>query len=128
MENNQMRWITYACLLVLFLVPAESKAKPTDFTELEKLVPEELKQRNTPGVVIAIVSGDRVVYQKAFGVANIETGAPMLPEMLFRLGSTTKMFTAAALLTLAEKNKIKLNEPIGTQIKGLNPKIASVTP
>jgi hypothetical protein len=36
----------------------------------------------------------------------------MQPEMLFRLGSTTKMFTAAALLTLAENNKIKMNEPI----------------
>src|SRR6185295_8763701 len=128
MENNQMRWITYACLLVLFLVPAESKAKPTDFTELEKLVPEELKERNTPGVVIAIVSGDRVVYQKAFGVANIETGAPMLPEMLFRLGSTTKMFTAAALVSLSEQNKINLNEPIGNRMKGLDARIAALTP
>src|SRR5262245_38940472 len=108
-----MRWIKYACLLLLFLVPAKLTAKPPDFTELEKLVPEELKERSTPGAVIAIVSGDRVVYQKAFGVANIETGAAMQPEMLFRLGSTTKMFTAAALVSLAEQNKINLNEPIG---------------
>ena len=97
-----MTWIKCACLvLLLFLVPPTSIAKPPDFTELEKLVPEELRERNTPGAVIAIVSGDRVVYQKAFGLANIETGAPMQPEMLFRLGSTTKMFTAAALVTLA---------------------------
>jgi CubicO group peptidase (beta-lactamase class C family) len=123
-----MRWIKYACLLLLLLAPAELNAKPTDFTELEKLVPEELKERNTPGAVIAIVSGDRVVYQKAFGVANIETGAPMLPEMLFRLGSTTKMFTAAALVSLSEQNKINLNEPIGNRVKGLDARIAALTP
>jgi CubicO group peptidase (beta-lactamase class C family) len=114
-------------LLLLLFVTTPAHANP-DFSELEKLVPEELKQRNTPGAVIAIVSGDRVVYQKAFGVANIETGAPMQPEMLFRLGSTTKMFTAAALVSLSEQNKINLNEPIGNRVKGLNEKIAALTP
>lgn len=105
-----------------------SSPPPIDFTELDKLVAEELKQKNTPGAVITVVSGDQVVYQKAFGVANVETNAPMQTEMLFRLGSTTKMFTAAALVTLAENNKIKMNEPIGDRIKGLNPSIARTTP
>ena len=72
--------------------------------------------------------GDRVVYQKAFGVANVETNTPMQAEMLFRLGSTTKMFTAAAMVTLAEQGKLKLNEPIGTLVKGLNERVAQVTP
>jgi CubicO group peptidase (beta-lactamase class C family) len=52
----------------------------------------------------------------------------MQPEMLFRLGSTTKMFTAAALLTLAEQNKINLDEPIGNRVKGLSAKLAKATP
>src|SRR5687768_9067280 len=134
----------FCCLLILclfFVVQATAKPRVSltadkamkppqsiDFSELDRLVPEELKETKTPGAVIAVVSGNQVVYQKAFGVANVETNAPMQPEMLFRLGSTTKMFTAAALLTLAEKEKIKLNEPIGERVKGLNPKIAKVTP
>ena len=121
-----IRTLKLALLLLLF-VAGPTQAKP-DFAELEKLVPEELKERNTPGAVIAIVSGDRVVYQKAFGIANAETGALMQPEMLFRLGSTTKMFTAAALVSLAEQNKINLNEPIGNRVKGLNAKIGALTP
>src|SRR5688500_17038614 len=108
-----------ALCLTLLVIPATVKPQSIDFSELDKLVPEELKEKNTPGAVIAVVSGDRVIYQKAFGVANVETATPMQPEMLFRLGSTTKMFTAAALLTLAEKNKIKFNEPVGTHVKGL---------
>src|SRR4029079_4996648 len=99
-----------------------------DFSELDKLVPAELKERNTPGAVIVVIMGDRVVYQKAFGVANVETNAPMQTDMLFRLGSTTKMFTAAALVALAEQDKIKLKEPIGSRVKGLNARIGQLTP
>lgn len=128
----------FCCLMFvgLAVVVTESNAKPDkptnsappiDFSELDKLVTEELKEKNTPGAVITVVSGDQVVYQKAFGVANAETNAPMQPEMLFRLGSTTKMFTAAALLTLAENDKIKVNEPIGNRVKGLSAKVASAT-
>ena len=127
----------FCCLIALCFAVfvTESIAKPgakpvraVDFSELDKLVPAELKEKNTPGAVIAIVSGDQVVYQKAFGVANVETNAAMQPEMLFRLGSTTKMFTAAALLTLAEKDKIKMNEPIGNRVKGLSTRVGQVTP
>ena len=114
--------------LILLVLGVFINALAVDFSELDKLVPEELKQKNTPGAVIVVISGDQVVYQKAFGVANVETNAPMQTEMLFRLGSTTKMFTAAALVSLAEKDKIKLNDPIGTKVKGLDPKIAAVTP
>ena len=125
-----MKQIARACLILLCLsvFVSQPAAKPIDFSELDKLVPAELKEKNTPGAVITVVSGDQVVYQKAFGVANVETDAEMQPEMLFRLGSTTKMFTAAALLTLAEKDKINFNEPIGNRVKGLSPKIARATP
>jgi len=128
---REICWLVVFCL-GLFITQAIAKPKAVkpaiDFTELDKLIPAELKEKNTPGTVITVISGDQIVYQKAFGVANIETNAEMQPEMLFRLGSTTKMFTAAALLTLAENNKIKMNEPIGNRVKGLNARLGQVTP
>lgn len=64
-----------------------SRSTPVvDFSELDKLIPTELKEKNSPGAVITVISGDSIVYQKAFGVANIETNAEMKTEMLFRLG------------------------------------------
>ncbi|HEV7859924.1 MAG TPA: serine hydrolase domain-containing protein [Pyrinomonadaceae bacterium] len=93
---------------------AAARPVPVDYTELEKVIQEELKATGTPGAAISIVNGDRVVYAKGFGVSNIETGAPVTTDMLFRLGSTTKMFTGAALVTLAAQRKLKLDEPIGT--------------
>jgi CubicO group peptidase (beta-lactamase class C family) len=123
-----MKQIVQACSIVLCLALTHAAAKPLDFSELDKLVPSELKEKNTPGAVITVISGDQIVYKKAFGVANVETNAEMQPEMLFRLGSTTKMFTAAALLTLVQNNKIKLDEPIGNRVKGLDARVGSVTP
>jgi CubicO group peptidase (beta-lactamase class C family) len=73
------------------------------------------------------VRGDRVIFAKTFGTANVETGEPVRPEMLFRLGSTTNMFTATALVGLALEGKLDLNAPVGTYIGGLPPKISQVT-
>jgi CubicO group peptidase (beta-lactamase class C family) len=107
---------------------AAARQKPqTDFRELERVALEELKETNTPGAAIAVISGDRVIFAKGLGVANTETNAPVTPEMLFRLGSTTKMFTSAALVGLAEQGKLKLDDPIGNYIRDLHPKLAQVT-
>lgn len=47
--------------------------------------------------------------------------------MLFRLGSTTKMFTGAASVTLAERGRVKLDAPIGQFVKGIPPKLSRVS-
>src|SRR6266496_5107103 len=84
-------------LLLRLASPAFAKPQRVDFTQLEKVALEELKETNTPGAAVAVVSDDRQVFAKGFGVANIETGAPVMPDTLFRIGSVTKMFTAAVL-------------------------------
>jgi CubicO group peptidase (beta-lactamase class C family) len=98
-----------------------------DFTALDQTVRKELARTHVPGVSIAIVRGNQMVYSKGFGTANIETGEAVRPDMLFRLGSTTKMLTAAALVGLSFEGKIDLNAPIGRYIGGLTPGIAAIT-
>jgi CubicO group peptidase (beta-lactamase class C family) len=121
-------FVPVVMFLALVLSLQASRAQQADnFTELEKVALDELKATKTPGAAIAIVRGEQIVYTKGFGTSNIETGAPITPDMLFRLGSTTKMFTAAALVKLAEDGKLKLDEPIGKYAKGLSPKISQVT-
>ena len=114
-------------VLFVLLLCQLTFAQSPDFTELEKIISAELQATNTPGASIAIVRGDQVIYAKGFGTSNVETNAPVTPDMLFRLGSTTKMFTAAALVQLAEQGKLKLDEPMGKYAKGLSPKIATLT-
>lgn len=99
----------------------------TQFGELERVVLAELSETNAPGAAIGIVSGDQLIFAKGFGTSNVETGAPVSPDTLFRLGSTTKMFTAAALVRLADEGRVRLDEPIGIYASGLDPAIAGIT-
>jgi CubicO group peptidase (beta-lactamase class C family) len=65
-----------------------------------------------PGVVVAVARRGKVVYQKAFGVANRETREPMRADALFRLYSMTKPVASVALLTLYEQGKFRLTDPL----------------
>src|SRR5689334_21045372 len=121
------RAIGFLVLLLCTAVSTFAQQQAFDFSSLETVAREELQQTRAPGAAIAIVLGDRIIYAKGFGVANVETEEAVRPEMLFRLGSTTKMFTAATLVTLAEQGKINLKEPIGKYVQGLSPQIAQLT-
>lgn len=112
---------------VLALSSAGAQTKAVDFGALDETVNAELKERRTPGAGVAVVVGDRVVYAKGYGVQSVESSEPVTPDTIFRMGSTTKMLTAAALVTLADKGKIKLDAPIGDFVKNLNPAVAKVT-
>ncbi len=65
-----------------------------------------------PGMLISITRGDKVIYEKAKGHANIDTKEPMDLKMRFRIGSLTKTFTATVLLQLVDEKKLKLDESI----------------
>jgi CubicO group peptidase (beta-lactamase class C family) len=117
-----------AFIIVALTCPVAAQSRVTDFRELERTVESELKERDTPGASIAITLGDEVIYARGFGVGSVEDGKEVTPETLFRLGSTTKMMTAAALVTLAARGRLKLDLAIADQVKGLDPRIGSVTP
>jgi len=117
-------------ILISILKPSRrvlAQQQKTDFTPLEKAIADELKDIGAPGAAVVLVSGEQIVYAKGFGVASIEATIPMTPATLFRLGATTRMFTATALTMLAEEGKIGLHEPVGHYIKGLSPKLSQVT-
>ena len=115
------------CFIFIALCVLPLAAQQPRFAELDAVVQAELEQTKTPGAVVAIVQGDKIVYNKGFGVANIESKQPVTPDMLFRIGSMTKMYTAATLLTLAEEGKLDLHAPIGKYLSGLPPRLSAVT-
>jgi CubicO group peptidase (beta-lactamase class C family) len=98
-----------------------------DIPALETSARQELTATKTPGAAIAIVQDGRLIYAHGLGTSDIETGAPVTPETLFRLGSTTKMLTAAAVASLAADGKLSFEDPVGKYIQGLDPAIAALT-
>jgi D-alanyl-D-alanine carboxypeptidase len=77
----------------------------------DNLVQEAYKP-NEPGAAVIIVRDGEVIYRKGQGLANLELGIPIEPDMVFRIGSLTKQFTAVAILMLAEQGKLALNDSI----------------
>jgi CubicO group peptidase (beta-lactamase class C family) len=104
-----------------------AQTQPFDFAELEKTIADELAATQTPGASVAIVAGDKVLYAKGFGTTSVEGGNPVTADTLFRMGSTTKMFTAAALVALAQQGKISLDAPLGNYLKDLPPRVSGLT-
>lgn len=112
----------------LVLVAAPVRAQTTNWDALERTTAEVMRTTKTPGMQIAIVRGDSIVYARGFGVADIETGAPMTPDLLAQVGSLTKSFTAALVLSLAQQRAIDLRTPIGRYVAGLRERIGGLTP
>lgn len=65
-----------------------------------------------PGVAVIVTQAGEVIYRKGYGIANLELGVSIEPDMVFRLGSISKQFTAVAALMLMEQGKLGLDDPI----------------
>jgi CubicO group peptidase (beta-lactamase class C family) len=107
---------------------AAQTAAPAFAPRLDSLIASEMARTKTPGVQIAVVVDGKLAYAKGYGVADIETGRPVTTHTLFRVGSVTKMVTAATLTQLQADGKVDLQAPIGqyvTEIAGKQ--VANVT-
>jgi len=67
---------------------------------------------NAPGATFLISKNGNIIYQKAFGLANLELNVPMETDNVFEIGSMTKQFTAVSILMLIEKEKLNLDDEI----------------
>jgi CubicO group peptidase (beta-lactamase class C family) len=82
-----------------------------DFAAIDRYVEDEMRAQRIPGLALGIVQGDQIVHLKGFGVAD-PGGRVVTPQTPFIIGSTTKSFTALAIMQLVEAGKIELDAPI----------------
>jgi CubicO group peptidase (beta-lactamase class C family) len=70
-----------------------------------------VERKEVPGVVALVTDRERVLYQGAFGVADVATGRPLAADALFRIASMTKAVTSLALMQLVEQGRLGLDDP-----------------
>lgn len=92
--------------------------------DLESLVDPifsgQMEKLHIPGAVISIVKDGRIIFTKGYGVADIEKKTPVIPDQtIFRIGSITKVFTATAVMQMADKGKIKLTDDVNKYLRGV---------
>ena len=80
-----------------------------------------------PAVQIAVSERGRVIYSAAFGVTDRESATPATPRSVLQIASLTKQFTAAAILLLAERGALTLDDRIETFVPEFDPAGATIT-
>ena len=93
-------------------------------TALDTSLRSAVERKDVPGVVALITDRKGVIYQGAFGVADVATGRPLTSDALFRIASMTKPVTSLALMQLVEQGKIGLDDPAEKYLPELaNPQV-----
>ena len=87
------------------------KKGPPITASFDSILTKEFKPTE-PGATAIVVRKGEVIYKKAIGLADMELNVPLQPDMIFRIGSITKQFTAVAILQLAEQGKLSLQDDI----------------
>src|SRR5579864_413938 len=102
-----MRARFLAGLFLLF--PAAAMAAEPPVTRMEQVIQANVAAKRFMGAVL-VVKDDKIVLDKGYGSADLEWNIPNTPATKFRLGSITKQFTAASILLLEERGKLKVSD------------------
>ena len=81
-----------------------------DLQAVDSFLQAQVKANRLPGLAVAIVQGDEIIFAKGYGEAA--PGVPVTPQTQFYIGSTTKGFTALAVMQLVEQGKLELDAPV----------------
>jgi CubicO group peptidase (beta-lactamase class C family) len=116
------RWLLVALLISCTSRAPDGDSPPTDlpidprFQPLADKIEAELAMLGAPGVAVLVLEHGAVTFAHGFGVKQAGGGDPVRATTLFRIGSTTKMMTAVALLQLIAAGKASLDDPVTKSI------------
>lgn len=104
---------------------AESSAASVGMSEerlarIDVMCNEAIAKNQVPGIVALVARNGKIVYHKAFGKSDNETGRDLLRDDIFRIASQTKAITSTAVMMLWEEGKFKLDDPISKYIPEFN--------
>ena len=109
-------------MLITLLLLAALPAKADRAADIDRLARRYHALGQLDGSVLVADHG-KVVYHRAFGLANREWQIPHSTDTAFRVASLTKQFTATLVMQLAEQGKLRLEDPIGKYVPELSPEI-----
>jgi methyl acetate hydrolase len=102
---------------------ADAQTSPAS-TAIDASLRGAVERKEIPGVVALVTDKKGVLYESAFGVADVGTGRPLKTDALFRIASMTKPVTSVALMQLVEQGKIALDDPAEKYLPELkNPQV-----
>lgn len=124
------KFLAVPILLALSVSPfgqaASDGSNAQTSARLDQIVRSYVDDKNFTGSVL-VARGDQTLLNKGYGEANREWGVPNGPDTRFRIASITKQFTAAAILVLAERGKLKVDDKISSYLRDAPPAWKDIT-
>jgi CubicO group peptidase (beta-lactamase class C family) len=105
-------------LLMLFVSAFPVVAQDAPLQGLDDYVNKAIKDWKVPGIAIAVIKDDKIVYAKGYGVRELGKSAPVDENTLFAIGSSSKAFTAASIAMLVDEKKLKWDDSPGKYLPG----------
>jgi CubicO group peptidase (beta-lactamase class C family) len=99
-------------------IPPFPLAPRADLATLDPFVTSIMAAWNVPGLAVAVVQDDKVVFSKGYGFRDVEKKLPVTTKTLFGIGSITKSMTAASLGTLVDEGKLDWDTPVARYLPG----------
>jgi len=115
--------------LVLGGLAATRQARAADAPDgaaLDALAKKIVDNSLSPSVAIGVMKAGKMIYAKAFGMMNLETGTPAAANTIYKIGSNTKQFTAASILLLQEAGALSVDDPLSKHLPDF-PRAADIT-
>ncbi len=103
-------------VLALLSISALSNNLNDPLTGLDAYIETGMKDWQIPGLAIAVVKDDEIVYAKGFGVRKLDEPGPVNEHTLFGIASLTKAFTTAAIGILVDDGKLHWDDPVITYL------------
>ena len=94
------------CLLLVLLLSLRIQAAGLDEKAIDHIATRALDAFEVPGMAVAVVRNGETIFLKGYGLRDVERGLPITPRTYFRIGSTSKAFTSAALALLVQEGKL----------------------
>jgi CubicO group peptidase (beta-lactamase class C family) len=125
-EKRMKKYVGAGIVLSTFMIAPSVGAQPTPSTpatppltlsaaqmrELDTYLDKARQDWRVPGMAVAIILDDKIVYMKGFGQRDIAKNLPVTPDTMFVGASTTKAFTSAGIAALVDEGKLTWDQPV----------------
>ncbi|MDR1552032.1 MAG: beta-lactamase family protein [Prevotellaceae bacterium] len=101
---------TILLLTAMISCKPNQTAKSAFYNKVDSLFSAIYSAVNEPGAAVLVMKGDSLIFEKCYGIADMQTQAPITPETNFCIASVSKQFSAVAILQLAEHGLLSLSD------------------
>ena len=108
----------FALLLFVSVLSQFAHAQEAPLNGYDDYVNKALRDWEVPGVAIAVVKNDQIVFAKGYGLRKLGEPTPVNEQTLFAIGSSSKAFTATSIAILVDEGKVKWDDPVTKYLPG----------